>query len=246
MITDRQDVEPIVPMGHLVKTLQCSVEWKEEGVRVLHPMRGEIQVRCAEGCPQISRSLALELIQEIEDAKQGIKEKGMKFEGELSWMRELIETHPILKNLPTEIKNNLIEEPGEWRNLPGNRRLKKKLRRDGVVVHLYAGEAEGFSLSRSFQQQGGETWRLMEIDEKRGEDQDMLKAGGVYGALMRVALEGKLEGLVGGPNCKTRSVLRHYPIEGMKNCPRPGEKLVWRRVWKPVDNRKGKRTSGEG
>lgn len=37
-------------------------------------------------------------------------------------------------------------EPGE-RNLP-NRRLKK-LKRDGVLVHLYAGE-EGFNLLRSF------------------------------------------------------------------------------------------------
>ena len=202
-------------------TLQCTVEWKEGRVRVLHPVRGEIQVKCAEGCPQISRSLALELIQEIEDAKQGIKEKGMTFQGEVSWMKELIETHPMLKKLPKAIKDGLIVEPGEWRSLPGNRRLKKKLKRDGVVVHLYAGEEEGFSLTRSFQQNGGETWRLMEIDEKRGEDQDMMKPGGVYGGLMRVALEGKLEGLIGGPNCKTRSVLRHYPIEGVKNCPRP-------------------------
>ena len=163
MLTDSPDVEPIVPMGHLVKTLQCTVEWKEGGVRVLHPVRGEIQVKCAEGCPQISRSLALELIQEIVDAKQGIKEKGMTFQGEVSWMKELVETHPILKSLLKAIKDGLIVEPGDWRNLPGNRRLKKKLKRDGVVVHLYAGEEEGFSLTRSFQQQGGETWRLMEI-----------------------------------------------------------------------------------
>ena len=40
----------------------------------------------------------------------------------------------------------VVVEPGEW-NLP-NRRLKK-LKRDGVLVHLYAGE-EGFNLLRSF------------------------------------------------------------------------------------------------
>ena len=167
-----------------------------------------LRPRSAEGCPQISRSLALKLIHEIEDAKQGIKE--------MSWMKELAETHPILKNLPKDIKDSPIFEPGEWRNLPGNRRLKKKLKRDGVVVRLYAGEEEGFSLTRSFQQHGRETWRLMAIDEKRGEEQDMPKPGGVYGGLMRVALEGKLE---------------------------TSEKLGWRRVWKSMDNRKGKRTS---
>lgn len=175
-----------------------------------------LRPRSAEGCPQISRSLALKLIHEIEDAKQGIKEKGMTFQGEMSWIEELVETHPILKNLPKDIKDSLIFEPGEWRNLPGNRRLKKKLKRDGVVVHLFAGEEEGFSLTRSFQQHGRETWRLMAIDEKRGEEQDMPKPGGVYGGLMRVALEGKLE---------------------------TSEKLGWRRVWKSMDNRKGKRTS---
>ena len=53
-------------------------------------------------------------------------------------------------------------EPGEW-NLP-NRRLKK-LKRDGVLVHLYAGE-EGFNLLRSFPKKRGETWWLMEIDVK--------------------------------------------------------------------------------
>ena len=193
MLTERQDVEPIVPMGHLVKTLKCTVEWKDGGVRVLHPSRGELQVKCSEGCPQIPRALALELIQEIEDAKQGIKVKGMSFQGELNWMKELVETHPTLKRLPKEVKESLIVEPGEWRNLPGNRRLKKKLQRDGVLVHLYAGEEAGFNLSRSFQQNGGEPWRLMEIDIKRSPDQDMLKPGGVYEALMRVAVEGKLD-----------------------------------------------------
>ena len=55
-----------------------------------------------------------------------------------------------------------VVEPVEW-NLP-NRRLKK-LKRDGVLVHLYAGE-KGFNLLRSFPKKRGETWRLMENDVK--------------------------------------------------------------------------------
>ena len=60
----------------------------------------------------------------------------------------------------------------------------------------------------------------------------MLKPG-VYKALMRVAVEGKLEELVGGPNL-TRRVLKHYPIERIKDC--PSKKLECRRVLKSRDH----------
>ena len=53
---------------------------------------------------------------------------------------------------------------------------------------------------------------------KRGTNHDMLTDNGVYAGLMCAAMHGKLEAVVGGPNCRTRSVLRHYPKEG---APRP-------------------------
>jgi len=58
------------------------------------------------------------------------------------------------------------------------------------------------------------------MDVVRGEDQDLLKPK-VYGGLMRAALEGRIKAVVGGPNCRTRSVLRHYPTEGNPQAPRP-------------------------
>jgi hypothetical protein len=39
--------------------------------------------------------------------------------------------------------------------------------------------------------------------------------------LLRVALEGKINAIVGGPNCRTRSLLRHIPIPGQPSAPRP-------------------------
>ena len=49
----------------------------------------------------------------------------------------------------------------------------------------------------------------------------MLKDPGIYSALLRVALQGKIRAVVGGPNCRTRSVLRHYEIESQPYAPRP-------------------------
>ena len=221
MITEKEDVEPIVPMGHLVKTLKCSVSWEEGSLKVLHPVRGRLPVKCCEGCPQVPRDLALDLIEEIEKMKSGASLRSLDLKGEVEWMKELVETHPVLKTLPQRIKDGLVVEPGDWNKLPGNRRQRKKLKKEGVVIHLFAGGEEGFTLSRSLKQQGGDPLKLVEIDIKRGSEQDVLSPGGVYNSMVRIALEGKLKGMLGGPNCRSRSVLRHYPIPGVDRCPRP-------------------------
>ena len=51
---------------------------------------------------------------------------------------------------------------------------------------------------------------VLELDLKRDERHDVLRDD-LYGALLRTALDGSLKGLIGGPNCRSRSVLRHYP-----------------------------------
>ena len=99
-------------------------------------------------------------------------------------------------------------------------RARKRMRRDGFILHLFAGQKEGCTLQRAWQQAGGQDWQLLEMDVVRGEDQDLLKPK-VYGGLMRAVLEGRIKAAVGGPNCRTRSVLRHYPIEGNPQAPRP-------------------------
>ena len=171
-------------------------------------------------CPQISRQLALQLIEEIEEKNVIIGEKAVDFEKEYQWMKSLIETHPLLKTLPPWIKDDLLCGVGEWSDLPANRRMRKKMKRDGFLLHLFAGADEGFTLQRAWQQAGGKDWQLLEIDLVRGEEQDLLKPR-LYGALLRCALEGKLKAILGGPNCRTRSVLRHYPVEGQPGAPRP-------------------------
>ena len=74
--------------------------------------------------------MTLELIEELEAMGLQFKAKTLKFEEEKKWMLELVEGHPVLRKLPTEIKNSLVVDVGDWKNLPVNRRSRKRLQRD--------------------------------------------------------------------------------------------------------------------
>ena len=220
MVSEDPSVEPIVPMGALMEKLKCEATWKEGELIVVHPFRGRLPITYDNGCPQVPRQLALQLIEELENQKMGIGEKAEDFQREFQWMKSLVEAHPLLRSLPPWIKQGLPCEVGEWGQLPANKRTRKRMKRDGFVLHLFAGSEEGHTLKRGWQQAGGQDWQILEVDQVRGEGQDML-ATTPYGSLLRAALEGKIKGIVAGPNCRTRSVLRHYPIEGNPQAPRP-------------------------
>lgn len=89
------------------------------------------------------------------------------------------------------------------------------------MLHLCAGPDQGFALGRAMKQYGRiqETEHLLEVDLLRGEQHDMLSDTGIYASLLTVALQGKLHAVVGGPSCRSRSVLRHYPL--LAGRPRP-------------------------
>ena len=59
-------VEPIVPMGAMMRLLERRVVWDKDYMKVWHPRRGDLKVKMVAGCPQISQRLALQLIEEIE------------------------------------------------------------------------------------------------------------------------------------------------------------------------------------
>ena len=137
------------------------------------------------------------------------------------WTRDLVTVHPVLKTLPEEVRTRLAVAPGDWSRLPSNGRMRKRWQRDGLVVHLFAGPDQGFTLERAVKQYGAQDAvdRLLEIDLERGPQHDMLAYDGLYSALVTAALQGRLDAIVRGPNCRTRSVLRHYPFPAGR--PRP-------------------------
>ena len=55
---------------------------------------------------------------------------------------------------------------------------------------------------------------------KNGDEWNMLEDD-LYTQLLRLAMDDAVEGVVCGPNCRTRSVLRHFPIPGNPEAPRP-------------------------
>ena len=226
MVTSELDIEPIIPMGILVQ-MGCEIRWDSGEFEIHHPVRGRLEVDAkSTGCPQLARETTLELIQEWEmrptNQKKHMLSRLTKVDdGLVGWMRELVQVHPVLRQLPEEVRCKLAVQPGGWDLLPSNGRMRKRWERDGLMVHLFAGPDQGFTLSRALKQLGGQEAvdHLLEIDLERGSKHDMLADDGVYAGLLSVALQGKLEAIVGGPNCRTRSVLRHYPLPAGR--PRP-------------------------
>lgn len=72
----------------------------------------------------------------------------------------------------------------------------------------------------------------MKIDIKKGAEFDMVEDP-MYASLLRLSLDDTIEAVVCGPNCRTRSVLRHFPIPDQPDAQKPvrgwgGEERVLR------------------
>ena len=229
MVSEDPATEPIIPLGRLVSSLGCAVGWTTGGMTVTHPTRGALPTEEKGGCPHIPRGLALELIEELE--KKSLEEnfgeaEVKKIEDDLvaeeTWLRTFVETHPVLAGLPEHVKEKLVVKPGSgFEKFPGaNKRLRKRWKRRGVTLHLYSGKDEGLTLRRAVKEQGGDETLVIEVDKKNGPEWDMLEDS-MYEKLLRMALDDNIDGVICGPNCRTRSRLRHRPIPGNPDAPRP-------------------------
>eukprot|EP00434_Breviolum_minutum_P044337 symbB.v1.2.039588.t1/scaffold6451.1/size17988/3 len=191
VIVGSKDVEPIVPLGHLVSRLGCNLQWTQDGLVVVHPVRGQIPTSLKDGCPMINKKLALKLIQELEDLEDGSVRLMMEESDPIvKWIQRLAEEHPVFKDLPERSK-------------------------------VYAGgEAKGgFTYERAVKELGGDHRKVIQIDIKNGDKWDMVN-GKVYEELLSMAIEGQISSVLTSPNCRTRSKLRHIQVPGM-NLPGP-------------------------
>ena len=119
MISTQPDIEVILPLGWLTAR-GCQVTWLDGQIKVQHPSRGCLPVEVHGGCPQIPRSLALELLAEyeLEELQRLIRklqrsdDPGEKVAGEQEmWLRSVVDQHPILRDLPDHVKQELALEP---------------------------------------------------------------------------------------------------------------------------------------
>ena len=51
VIIGEEHAEPIVPMGLLASSLKCSITWTGNGVEIIHPKLGPLDVKLQDGCP---------------------------------------------------------------------------------------------------------------------------------------------------------------------------------------------------
>ena len=216
MVSLQMDIEPILPISWL-DSLGFEILWKNGEVKVKHPDRESVKVDVRSGCPQIDYDVALKLIDEYEDRACRLKKMSSvgSVQQDVEWMEELLKIHPVLKDLPEHVRRSLVQQPGEWADLPTNRHGRKHLR-NGFICHLYAGGGDGMTFRKAMKDLGLGA-KVLEVDLCRGEQHDLLGQSKVYGGLIRAALDGSLWGLIGGPNCRTRSVLRFIENGG----PRP-------------------------
>ena len=216
-------VEPIVPMGMLASVLGCRVNWSATGMEILHPDQGCLEVKIVEGCPMVDKEVALDLIDQMEK-KVSVKLRALQVEGgcaEVDFIKNVVDSHPAFRDLPWDVKKALVDMPASDVRDLGNRRMRKVWKREGVMVHAFAGPNEGYTLRRAFHEVGGDKRKLIEMDILRDSDKHDLGVGGkAYSSLLRLALDGWVKGWLGGPPCRTRSVLRHREVEGLQ-LPRP-------------------------
>ena len=228
MVAKNPGTEPIVPMGMVVDLLGCRVAWDEDEVRVMHRRKGKLEVVLRGGCPEISKEDALMLIEEIEEKVRSIRpktpqeeEEEKMREDEMGWLQRILDEHPAFRKIPQGLKEKILEPPADDVAMCGNRRLRKKWANEGLILHLYAGPEEGYTFQRAFHEVGGNKKLVLEVDCLRSPKWDMLPQGKAFPARLRLALKGWIKMILGGPNCRTRSVLRHRPLGDEEGEPRP-------------------------
>ena len=220
VIVGKEDTEPIVPMGQLVRDLGCTVQWLDTHVVISHPTKGQIPVQLCAGCPMVDKNIALDLIRELEGnpsvARMQISADGM--EGYGIWIKRLVREHPAFKGVPEELLSELKVQPAAG-VISGNRRLRKLWKREGgAILSLYSGQEEGFTMRRAVKDLAGDPRK---VDILNGPQWDMVP-GPLYAELLYLVVTGQLGAVIGGPNCRTRSKLRHVPRDGF-----PGPVRAW-------------------
>ena len=221
VIIGEKDVEPILPMGSMITQLGCSLQWFGSDLLVVHPKRGQLRLHLKEGCPMLERTLTLQLIQELEEAQLAEpKMRSMEACHELKdWLHRLVAEHPALQRLPKNVASKLVEEPKRG-HTTGNRSRRKLWKREGgVILYLYSGSKEGYTMARAAKELGTDQRKILAVDIKNGEKWDMIN-GPLYGELLEMVIQGEVEAVVMSPNCRTRSKLRHYEVPGV-NLPGP-------------------------
>ena len=264
--TGREGTAPIVPLGSLVQQLGYTLEWNSKKCRLVGRAGDVHHLRVRNGCPEVAECQALNLIARLEEEKlsslktnvANTKERVRQAAVSLNktWFDHLIQfcrsdratdavqavgEAPFFQEVPLPAKQGLTEgypEGNGWDALRGlthlNRRARKRLHEsDRWIVHLFAGK-QAREEYKYLEKNG---YVLLELDIERGSSHDLMNPA-VWRALEWAARRGKISGVIGGPPCRTYSLLRYkspgpapvrsndYPYGGWEGQSAADESLV--------------------
>ena len=227
----------IVPMGALVATLGYKMEWNQSRCKLIGRNGEKIKLKVRGGCPDRSEAQALNLIARLEEDKLKslndtvIKSRGRIREAALrlkeTWFDRLrryattgrtadaaqaIVEAPHHVNIPMQCFEGMAVETGDetlWTSLKElgfwkRRRRKQILQSDRIVLHLFSGKGE----KPQFRRLEGNGRILFPIHLENGQD---VCHPALWKVLVKICAKGNVDAVIGGPPCRTFSILRHRP-----------------------------------
>ena len=216
---------PIIPMGELVQTLGYQMKWKGKKCKLVGRDGETIHLNVRQSCSVLTETQALHLISRLEDVKlKNLQERMKKLEE--NWFQETlryvksgdVEDGKVaiaeaahFEGVPVESLNGLAmdsKESTEWELLKKlgcwNRSRRKALvKSKSIIIHLFAGRREKESLQRL--EKGGKGHFVMSIDLLTGMD---VRNEALWALLLKLAASGRVSAIIGGPPCRTFSILR--------------------------------------
>ena len=204
-LLSRDRVQTILPLGMLASE-GMKVVWDRSGCYIKNSGIGRIPVEVHNNCPYIDPEWSDRLIQLIEAKNQRalrrINHPGSEHRGEdgLVWQVETLQRW--FPNIPmNQLARLCVEDKVDVNLLPWNRRFRRSVERsDAVVLNLFSGYDQ-----RYWSQRVPHNVQVISVDILR--NQDLLDSN-VMAYLASVIRTGKVQMIVGGPPCRTVSVLR--------------------------------------
>ena len=220
-------VQPIVPMGAVIEQLGYSLVWSAGSCKLYPPHGKPLRLRVKNGCPEVVESQALTLISRLEEHKlveelRRRTEQGKdrirqaKLAMDKTWWDHLVDyvsspntgsgqmavsTAPFFQEVPDKALQGILPPQG----VDAERR-KALHQSKNWVVHLFAGAKSHKPLMKL----ESDDTVVLELDIQRSAAQNVYNDA-LWSLLLRAAREGRLAAVLGGPPCRTMSVLRHRP-----------------------------------
>ena len=209
----------ILPM-HEVSAAGYLVKWTGGVCSLQAPGGAEIAVEQGDGCPTVDAEVGQRILDKLEQRQQRGEARRMKLRrleaGELQPEELDIPTaltmscQAMFKDVPDYILQKVVPEDLDWQEaqqeqLPWNRRSRRRHHKaKRIIIHLYSGPDEKYWLEKL---QGPET-EVICIDTCLNPGYNMLNDR-VMSYLIKLALQGKVVAVIGGPPCRTVSACRY-------------------------------------